>query len=457
MTTTDHLDADVCVVGAGYAGLTVARRLAQAGRSVIVLEARDRVGGRVWTGRTAVGAPLDFGGTWFAPKHNAVRALAAELGCSFFPTFTDGATVFVDDAGRVSRYRGAVPRIGPLPLLSLGQGMFRIDRMARSLPLAEPWRARHAASWDARTIGDWLDRAIPTATAKHLLRATVRGLLTAEPAEVSMLDFLYLVRSAGSMNTLLSIPGGYQQDMMVGGAQTLALVMAKDLGESLRLDRPVRRIAQDSDGVTVEASGATVRARHAVVAAPPVLASEIVFEPALPRDRTELMRRMPAGALMKAIAVYDDAFWRRDGARGESVSMRGPVETTLDASPASGAPGVLVSFAFGRHARALRDMPPDERRRMVIDGLMLRFGEGAARPAEYHEHEWESEAWTRGCSLSHMATGVLTSFGPALRTPCRRIHWAGTETAMESHGAIDGAVRSGERAARECIEALQHG
>lgn len=451
MAASEQLEADVCIVGAGYAGLTAARRLAQAGRSVVVLEARDRVGGRVWTGRTDGGAPLDFGGTWFAPGHDAVRALAAELGCAFFPTFTDGATVFVDAAGRVSRYRGSVPRIGPLPLISLAQGMWRLDRMASSLPLDAPWQARHAAAWDARTAGDWLARAVPTETARHLLGATVRGLFTAEPEDVSLLDFLYLVRSAGRLNTLLSIKGGYQQDMMAGGAQNLALAMAKALGDSVRLERPVRRIAQDAAGVIVEADGATVRARRAVVTTPPALVAEIAFEPALPRDRSELLRRMPAGALMKAIAVYDDAFWRRDAARGESVSMRGPVETTLDASPAAGAPGVLVSFAFGKHARALRALPPDERRGVVIDGLRLRFGDRAAHPVEYHEHEWESEAWTRGCSLAHMAAGVLATYGPALRAPCGRVHWAGTETAGLSHGAIDGAVRSGERAARECL------
>lgn len=452
--TMERMEADVCVVGAGYAGLMTARKVAKAGLRVVVLEARDRVGGRVWTGRSANGAPLDFGGTWFGPGQDAARGLAAELGIALFPTFADGKTVFVAADGRISRYRGSVPRIGPIALVSIGQGMLRLDAMARSVPLETPWAGKHALSWDGRTIGDWLDKQVPTAAAKELLRAAARGLFTADPHEVSMLHFLYLVRSAGGLNRLLSIEDGYQQDLMTGGAQSMANAMARDLGDAIQMEQPVRRVAQDADGVTIEGRSVTVRARRAVVTAPPLLAAEIEYEPALPRDRAQVMAGLKGGAIMKAIAVYEDAFWRRDGLRGESVSLRPPFETTLDASPAAGAPGVLVSFAFGEHARRLVAMAAGDRRKLVFGELLARFGPRTADAVEYHEHEWESEEWTRGCSMAHMGTGVLTQYGHALRPPCGLLHWAGTETSTLFHGTIDGAIRSGERAAAECVAAL---
>ena len=192
----ERIDADVCVVGAGYAGLTAARRLARERVSVAVLEARDRVGGRVWTRQTEDGTPLDMGGTWIGPGQDAVYGLARELNVSTYPTFATGETVFVDRAGKVSAYSGSIPKIGPLPIASLAQGMLRLDNMAKSVNLEAPWRGKRARGWDRRSVGAWIDSQVPTSTAKQLLSAAVRGLLTADPSEISLLQFLHLVRSA---------------------------------------------------------------------------------------------------------------------------------------------------------------------------------------------------------------------------------------------------------------------
>jgi monoamine oxidase len=159
----ERIDADVCVVGAGYAGLTAARRLTQAGRSVVVLEARDRVGGRVWTTHMEDGTALDLGGTWIAPGHDAARALARELGIGMYPTYNDGAIVFTNRHGEVSRYRGSIPKIPALAVASLAQGMYRLDAMAKTVSLDAPWRDKRARSWDARSMGAWIDAQVPTA------------------------------------------------------------------------------------------------------------------------------------------------------------------------------------------------------------------------------------------------------------------------------------------------------
>ncbi len=448
------MDAEVCIVGAGYAGLTAARLLARAGRSVIVLEARDRVGGRVWTQYMEDGAALDMGGTWLGPGQDAAYGLARELGVRTYPTYARGDTVFVDAASKVSRYHGMMPKIHPVALASLAQAMFRLDAMARSVPIDEPWTGKHARSWDARSVGAWIDGQVPTRTAKHLMRATVRGLLTADPSEISLLHLLYLIRSAkGGLNGLLSVEGGYQQDRLSGGAQAMANLMASELGDAVRLRSPVTAIEQDAEGVTVRGEAVAVRATRAVITIPPALATRIAYEPQLPRDRAQLLDRMPAGPLIKTLVVYDDAFWRAAGLSGQSVAMNSPIEMTLDASPESGRPGVLSCFAFGPPARGLARATAAERKGVTMDVLHERFGARAREAIAYSEHDWEREVWTRGCSLTHFAPGILTQYGAALRAPTGRLHWAGAETATVSHGAIDGAIRSGERAAAEVLAA----
>lgn len=449
-----QMDSDVCIVGAGYAGLTAARRLTRAGVTAVVVEARDRVGGRAWTLQTEDGTALDMGGTWIGPGQDAAYSLARELNISTYPTYAAGETVFVDAKGRVSGYRGSIPKIGPLSIVSLAQGMLRLDAMARSVSLEAPWKGKHARDWDSRSVGSWIDSQVPTRDAKHLLRAAVRGLLTADPSEISLLQFLHLVRSArGGLNELLAVEGGYQQDRLSGGAQSMANAMAKELGEAVKLGSPVTEIKQNEGGITVRGEALTVRAKRVIMTAPPRLAARVRYTPALPTDRAQLLDRMPAGEIIKVLTVYEEPFWRAEGRSGMSVAMDSPIETTLDASPKSGR-GVLASFAFGPFARSLGRLSPEERKNTVLGALRLRFGAKAGEPIAYEEADWEREEWTRGCSASHLATGVLTQFGRQIREPAGRIHWAGTETATTSWGTIDGAIRSGQRAANEVLAAL---
>jgi monoamine oxidase len=445
-------DADVCVIGAGYAGLVAARHLVHAGSSVVVLEARDRVGGRVWTRPAPDGTPLDVGGTWLGPGQDAAYALAAEVGITTYPTWAKGDTVIVGARG-VKRYHGSVPNINPISVASLGVAMARLDRMAKQVPLEDPWNAKRARSWDSQSVGTWLDarQNVATKEARALLGAAIRGLWTSDPSEVSLLHALYLIRSANGLNHLLAIEGGYQQDRVSGGAQTIADRVAADLGDSLILETAAREISQDATGVTVWGDGIELRCRRVIVAIPPVLSGHLIYEPDLPSQRALLVERMPSGSVIKITVVYDKPFWRTDGLCGQSVAAEGLIETTLDASPESGSPGVLAAFSFGPLARTLAALDPAERRRVVLATLVERFGPKAALPTCYDEHDWSEERWSGGCYLAHMPPGVLTQFGRALRTPVGRIHWAGTETATVSHGTIDGAIRSGARAAAEVL------
>ena len=448
----ERIDADVCVVGAGYAGLTTARRLHQSGKSVAVLEARDRIGGRIWTQQLADGTPVDRGGAWLAPKHDAMFGLADEVGVATYKTYVKGAHLLVD-GDRTRRYTGLIPKISPLAVASLAFAQAKIDWLSKQVPLDAPWAAKKAIEWDTRTVADYLEHTgIRTQIARDLFETAVRGLFTGDLHDTSFLNLLFLVRGHGSINTLFSIEGGSQENMVDGGAGSIARRMADELGDAVRVRAPVRSITQHDDHVEVGAVDLTVSARHVVVTVPPALVLDIAFDPVLSDDRTMLYRKTIAGPESKTLVVYDEPFWRADGFSGQTAAPGSASEVTIDASPASGKPGVLGSFTFGPVAERLDALDPADRRRAVLDALSARLGPRAASPVEYIETAWWNEEWTRGCSMAHFPPGILTGYGRLLREPFGRVHWAGTETSTTSHGAMDGAVRSGERAAAEILD-----
>ncbi len=448
---TERLDSDACIIGAGYAGLTAARRLHQAGKSVIVLEARDRVGGRIWTQSLPSGSTVDRGGAWLGPQHDAIFGLAREVGVATYKTWVKGAHLLVGE-GRTRRYTGLIPKISPLAVLTLALAQWKLNRMARQVPLEAPWTARRAAEWDARSIASWLEHSgIHTSLARDLFETAVRGLMTADLSEASLLHLLYLAHAHGSIDTLFSIENGAQENLVSGGAGSIARKVADELGDAVRLNAPVRAITQSGDRVLVASGELTVSAQYAVVSVPPALALEIAFSPALPDDRAALYRNAIGGWETKTLAMYDEPFWRADGLSGQTSGPGSAAEVTIDASPASGSPGVIAAFTFGATAQRLQSLDASARRAAVLDALTTRLGPRAAKPIELIETSWWNEPWSRGCSMAHFTLGTLTRYGHLLREPFGRVHWAGTETATISHGAIDGAVRSGERAAAEIL------
>lgn len=440
---------DCVVIGAGYAGLTAARRLAQAGRSVAVLEARDRVGGRVWTTTTAGGLRADIGGTWIGGPQTAVYALADELGVGTYPTYAEGDRIFVAD-GAVHRYRNSISEVRP-EYRGVGVHLRALDAMASQLPVEEPWTAEHAQEWDALSLGEWLDANVAESAMHKQLRALLVTLFTADLDEVSLLHALLLIAGAGSMLALLAIEGGYQQDHLEGGAQTMADVMAADLGDSLHLGSPVRSVVQDDAGVEVVGEGFRVRAPVAVCAAPIAVLDDLEWSPPMPSDHQRLHAAAAGGSVIKFVGVYETPFWRGHGLTGESMDYDGAVMLTMDASPHDASYGVLAGFSVADGARSLAELPVQERRQFFLDTLAARFGPEAANPVELLEQDWLTDPLTRGAYMSHFGTGVLTSVGTALTEPFGRVHFAGSETSGKCHGSIDAAIRSGERAAAEVL------
>ncbi|MDV8107462.1 NAD(P)/FAD-dependent oxidoreductase, partial [Rhodococcus sp. IEGM 69] len=296
------IEVDYCVVGAGFAGLTAALRLKQAGQSVALVEARDRIGGRTFTEVREDGSWIDRGGAWIGPGQDRIYALMDEFGVKSYKQYTDGEAMMVVD-GKQYRYKGTIPlTMSPWAAANLGAVFVELGEMCKTIPLDAPWEAKKAAKWDSISLAKWLGDNTLSTPAHDLLETAIAGCYTSAASEVSMLFVLYQMASGGGPSFVLGVKDAAEDARPVGGMGAVYRPMATEIGNALHLSQPVRDIAQDRDGVTVRSADLAVRARRAIVAVPLAIASQIVYEPLLPMDRSFLHQRMPSGAVMK-IAV----------------------------------------------------------------------------------------------------------------------------------------------------------
>jgi monoamine oxidase len=451
---------DVAIVGAGLAGLTTARRLVARGHSVAVLEANDRVGGRIKNHSLGHGKVTEIGGQFIGPTQDRVAALARELKVGTFKTYNQGDNVLLEE-GQVSRYPASSaipPNAHFVPQLVPALG--KLDQMAAQLPLDAPWTAPQAPEWDAQTLQQWAEANMSNQSARNFLLTAANSVWGADPAETSLLYVLMYIRGAGNETTpgssirLVSTNGGAQESRFVGGSQVLAIKMAHALGRRVVLRSPVRRIAQGRSGVAVESARVTVHAKRVVVTVPPALVATIEFDP-FPSRRMQIAERFPQGNIAKAELLYGRPFWRDSGLSGQAISDVGPLRATFDNTPPSGAPGILFGFIGGHETRSWARLTPAGRRKAAEQSIARYFGPQALQSTGYVEgYSVTQEPWIRGCPVAIAAPGALLDLGPALRAPVGRVHWAGTETSIFWFGYMDGAVRSGERAAAEVAAKL---
>jgi monoamine oxidase len=444
---------EVAVVGAGFAGLTAARVLHEAGRSVVVLEARDRVGGRTCT-ETHHGTWIDLGGQWIGPGQDRVAALVAELGVGTYPQPEQGDDVVLAD--------GAARRVPDVALAFTDDELVAyldlagaLEAIAEQVPLDAPWGAPDAAAWDATSLREWVRaRDIPPRVA-DLFEVGVQAVFAASTAQLSLLHAAHYVHSAGGWSKLTASEGGAQQDRIEGGVQPLAERLAGLLPDgAVRLSSPVGRIVQDDRGAAVEAQGTLVAAERVVVALPPTLAGRIDHSPPLPAQRDQLVQHMPQGSVIKFHVLYEAPWWRAEGLSGTVLCPHEPIGVTFDCTPPAGTPGLITGFFEGPAAVAAGRRTTGERRDVVVDVLARALGEHARDVLGYVDRDWSAEPFTRGCYGAHLPPGAWTVYGPALREPVGRVHWAGTETAERWTGYIDGAIDSGRRVAAEVLGAL---
>jgi monoamine oxidase len=310
----------------------------------------------------------------------------------------------------------------------------------------------------------------PGSPANSLINLAIESVFAAEPRDLSLLHVLFYTAAAGTFDNLVDTANGAQDSRFIGGSQQVSISLAQQLGASVVLGRPVRTLKHTSKSVIALGKGFRVAAKRAIVAIPPTLASRLIYTPtlaALSNDgglRDQLTQRVPMGTTIKVQCLYEHPFWRESGLAGQATSDTGPVKITFDNSPypdpgtAGASPGVLIGFIEGEDARVWGARTREERYAAVVESFVRYFGNSARNVLGgingYVEMLWAQEEFTGGCYGGLFPTGVWTSYGQALRTPVGRIHWAGTETATVWNGYMDGAVRSGERAAGEALAAL---
>ena len=447
---------DAIIVGAGFAGLSAARRLDEHGcANILVLEARDRVGGRTKHG-TISGLDIDLGGMWLGPTQTRLAALAEQYQVRTYPTYLEGKGVFrilgKEHHGEREDIDGLFGLRDGISYLSASR---KLRKLASQIDSEQPWTHPKAKELDAQTVEQWLAVNVKSARLRQLYRLLCFSLFCAEAAQISMLFFLHYVQSGGGMDIMVSVDeGGAQNFLFHGGVNQIARKMAEELGDRLRLEEPVTHIEWAEDSAIVRSAQAQYEAKQVIVCIPPTLVAKLNFSPSLPQPKAALHAKLAMGSAIKYWVVYDRPFWRDQGFNGSVVRDDVPCSPCYDVSPPGQEKGVIAGFFDGDHALNHGDISQNERRALVLNMLAEHFGAEAHSPLDYLDEDWTAEDWSEGCYGAYAAPGIYARYGEWLRRPIGSLLWAGTETSPHWTGYIDGAIRSGERAADEALDAL---
>jgi monoamine oxidase len=424
----------VIVIGGGLAGLTAARDLIARGADVRVLEARERLGGRVWTihDKEFCDTPLELGGEFIDDGHAEIRALCHELKLPLQPVLKDGFGLALDVNGRVQVSNGLRDVWGEFKQLLSREG--------------EAFKAVDC---------DW-SSTIAQAIAPHSLHA----LLEARGASREVLAMAqglrgFFLADADQLSALVGVDQVTQPDLarvtvsrIKGGNDRLIDALAKQKGLKITTRAVVNRIEQHDTGVRVHVAdgsrkGALVSGDYVVLTTPPAIARSLEFTPVVPATLRRAWQALDSGPATKAHVLFDKAWWRKPGrprAWGTNLDTGAMWETS-----ASGPPG-LTLLAGGRASRALRDLLEEGGPQRVVRRLSW------LGPAE-EARDFRSISW----ELDPYARGGYAVFGPDFRPEWRaelarsfgRVAFAGDHTSRKWQGYMNGAVESGQRAARD--------
>ncbi|XP_055987191.1 amine oxidase [flavin-containing] A [Sorex fumeus] len=450
--------SDVVVLGGGISGLAAAKLLSESGFKVVVLEARDRVGGRTFTVRNEHVDYVDVGGAYVGPTQNRILRLSKELGLETYKVNVNERLIqYVK--GKSYPFRGAFPPVwNPLAYMDYNNLWRTMDDIGKKIPADAPWDAPNAEEWDKMTMKDFIDKICWTKTAREFASLFVNINVTSEPHEVSALWFLWYVKQCGGTTRIFSVTNGGQERKFVGGSGQVSERIMALLGDSVKLNSPVTYVDQSGEIIVIETlNHEQYQCKYVISAIPPALTAKIHFKPPLPPERNQLIQRLPMGSIIKCMMYYKDAFWRRKDFCGCMIieDEEAPISITLDDTKPDGSIPAIMGFILSRKADKLAKLHKEIRKRKICELYAKVLGsEEALHPIHYEEMNWCEEQYSGGCYTAYFPPGIMTQYGRVIRQPVGRIYFAGTETATHWSGYMEGAVQAGERAAREVLHAF---
>lgn len=450
------LSALVIIVGGGFSGIAAAKKLHEAGISFLVLEARERLGGRVFTKNLSADLYLDLGGQWIGPTQNRMYQLCEEQGLETFDTYDQGRNI-LDLGGKIRTYSGLIPKMDPLSLLNLDLILKKLERLARQLDINSPWTHPKAKAFDSVSLDFFIRKNSLTKSCEKVIRVGCETVFACELNEVSLLHALFYIRSGTSLECLINIKNGAQQHRIKGGMQSLVEQMAHPFLDKIRFNSPVTSIAKKEKEVRLTCGNIAYTTRKIILSVPPPLLAQIRFTPELPVAKRKLLERYAMGHVGKCFMIYSKPFWREKGFSGQVVSdNNSPFQTLFDCSPYEGKYGIILGFTIGNRAKSYFLQNEMERKSKMLEILEVYFGSEAKHPVNYFDYTMSDEIWSSGCYAGLKPTGAWTGFRDAYSKPSDPFYFAGTEASTRWNGYIEGAVLAGEAASLQVIKSLDH-
>jgi monoamine oxidase len=454
---------DVVVVGAGLSGLTAARDLLAGGKTVKVLEARNRVGGKVLNAKLKNGGVTEVGAEFVGPTQDKVLEMIADLGLTTFRTYNEGKSILWRNGTRLvyapDPLLGGSPPFEMDALIQIATIQAQLDAWAAEIDVSAPWNHPQAETWDKQSFKQYLETAATHADAAFLLTTASKAIFATEPRDISLLYVIAYIASAGNetnkgtLGRLIAVENGGQESRVEGGTGLIPERLAEKVGSKhIAFNAAVSSILKTASGYTVISRAGPVHAKKVVVAMPPPLTKRITFTPPLPKARQNLINGLQIPAIGKGIPIYSTPFWRKtEDLNAQVVSDSGSTRATFDSSPPDASYGAILGFILGDDMRALDKVSAAEAQKRLVQDYVKYFGPQAGNFTEFVLQRWDLEEWSKGGPVAIAPPGVLKANGPALRKSFEGIHFAGTETSEYWTGFMDGAIRSGERVAKEIL------
>ena len=439
---------DIIVVGAGLAGLSGARYLSLAGKRILILEARNRVGGRVLS-KFQGSIPIDLGAQWIQPGQNQIYELLESFGIKTYPSYQRGNHIFATGK-KIRPYSGAIPKIGFPAKLEVRKLIQKLKKQSAKINPETPWTSDTTHHLDVQKFSDFIKKRTWFNASRNLVNTEFETLMGCHASEISMLQALFYFRSGCNLKSLFQENGGVRRDRVAGGMQLLATNMANEL--DVLLCHPVSSIKHFKGGVEVAGKDFSYKARHVLVAIPPNLARNINFRPQIRNEKRKIWDSTTMGKVLKCIAIYDHPFWRKDGLSGRVViHEKQPLQAIYDNSSETHPHGILMGLSIGHRAENLMQLSESKREGIILKTFSSFFGPKAENAITYLEKSWFSDPWSQSGYSGHRKPGLWNKYQDALIETSGRVHWAGTETSSLWNGHMEGAVRSGIRAAKEIL------